>query len=872
MSIHGFSSSLIPHTIMPGMIEISSHEEDTQKHSLISLIPYDLSAQNADKGLKIYLFYLNSFEKAFEALNKDDFIQLDALVGENACHVRAIWLALRGKECLKNSPEILKHIAHTKNIIEHILIKDDFLKKISSQEFFNNNKQLLIELSFNEYFVLLCYILTLTKLIIDPAETPLHRMEVANPDAITEQGLSPHNARKIIKLCRKQLSELSVHFMRKEAAFLPEKELSLMVSEEYSNFNAESKTTSVSFFWSCRIVTSIAVKYEIPIVLRCWQRHPDKIYKYNEGERYLSIFLKVINNTYQEFQPDKNDLKKVAMVVEGITFIVKKNPPENKAWKELILSVNVIDYMQINAAAHNQFIDPTKVYLIENAPTQHIYNSYKNRIPEIDCALENQRNLFINHAYAATIESISLYNDFEKVPENTLVEDTSHNLEDASVFFGREIKENSSVPISSRGVKQYDEIKRNYLISTLLPFKPQNQKNIEVGLHEYRFFLTALKEAFDAVEKNNFKALDAIVGENACHIRAIWAVLRARKCLENATSTLYNIDKALEKIKALIEKSDFKKGSTFQDLLNKHDDLDIKLSFDELFLLQCYILTLIKKEKDPLPELPLQRNDVADDRIMRKYGISTKNCNHIVHFLRKSLSEDSAIYMRQQASLLKDIELILMISQLYKTKTTGPERTSISCFWSYKIVTQLALKNDVPIILRCWQRMPGKNYKNGEGEKYLSIFFTAINGKYSEFKTERSDLSRIALVVEGITYRKEAELPSIEEWKRQILSHDVIDYMLINSAGHRQFVDSTNDPIIENAPTRNVYQDYKDKAKEIGCSQVNPELFFINHVFANTIANFLEAERNKSCYTNMFNSLLTDIKIEDNKLLEIYHV
>lgn len=387
------------------------------------------------------------------------------------------------------------------------------------------------------------------------------------------------------------------------------------------------------------------------------------------------------------------------------------------------------------------------------------------------------------------------------------------------------------------------KINDNYVfLSSLLPFSPMNQKKLDVGLLNYLFLMVSLEDAFKCIQNGDFEAFDSIVGENACQIRGIWIALKSHMCLENSKRVLAQIAKAKEIIQSLTPKLEFetRKKKTLQDLLNENKDLIVELTQDESYLLQTYILTLVKEVRDPVSPY-LQRDNVVNHKKLFIFGILSRNCHNIVELFRKTLSADSAKFMREQALLINDPQLKKMVSEEYTVMTSSPKRTSISCFWSYKITTSIALNNRVPIVMRCWSRHANKIYKKEEGEKELMIFFQTSDGKsYKEFQPENTDHKRLALIVEGVALRVKEDFPSEEDWKKEILKHDIMDYMLVHSANHRQYVNDKEDYRIENADTKASFLFFKKKDKEIGCSLKNPKDFFLNHVYCSTIGNMIK--------------------------------
>lgn len=393
------------------------------------------------------------------------------------------------------------------------------------------------------------------------------------------------------------------------------------------------------------------------------------------------------------------------------------------------------------------------------------------------------------------------------------------------------------------------KLERNISLISLLPFKPINQTNLHSGLKTYLFLLTSFEKAINALRKGDFEAFDAIVGENSCQIRAIWTALNATNCLQNIEPTLEQIAKIREKIATLLLKipSDTRSKSTLQTFFENNPDLCFSLSFDEAFLFQSFMLTLVKIARDPKPERPLTRNDQSCSKKLMNWGeLGRHLSDDLIKIFKEQLSKNSVLFLREKAALLGDTELQHMVAEEYTIKCD--RLSTVSYFWSFKTVTELASRHQIPIVMRCWQRHSGKEYKNEEGEKEVVLFFQKESNhpRYKEFKPLENDLNRTALVVEGITYRAKDELPDQETWRKELLEHDVTEYILVHAATHRQFLDSKEDYRIESAPTRSVYLQYKKKDEQIGCSLENPKHFFLNHAYCSTIGDMMKKSLQKS--------------------------
>ena len=95
--------------------------ESSPKNCLTSLLPYDPNVKKGKRlkdGLKEYLLLLLAAEEAFLSLLRGNLEYLDPLVGENACQIRALRLALILLEEPLDTQTLLENIDRSKQIVK----------------------------------------------------------------------------------------------------------------------------------------------------------------------------------------------------------------------------------------------------------------------------------------------------------------------------------------------------------------------------------------------------------------------------------------------------------------------------------------------------------------------------------------------------------------------------------------------------------------------------------------------------------------------------------------------------------------------------------------------------------------------------------
>lgn len=363
-------------------------------------------------------------------------------------------------------------------------------------------------------------------------------------------------------------------------------------------------------------------------------------------------------------------------------------------------------------------------------------------------------------------------------------------------------------------------------LSQVLPYDPSQKKGgteLKASLNEYSLLLTALEEAIEALRRGDFEQFDALVGDNACQIRAVKIAECAPAYIKALNSLQDQIVRAKENIQKLPSSLDKLGRKNFRQLLDEKG-LDIELSSDELFLIKCYLLFVTKKPLPPNEKTPLCGNEESVSKNLLRFGaVSQKSAQRLVDETRKSLSKDSVVYVRELANSLNDEQLIKICSDAFTSKQI---RTCIPMFWTYKTLLLAAEQRKLPLILNAKFVVKGQEKTIVDEE---SIYLNAKSFKQT------------AIIIDGFVCRE--QLPSKQEWIAEIKSQGLFDVVLAGAADHRQYPDEKIQEVVEILKKPEFkdpeFEGYKQLAKEKGYSFENPSQFFIQHVYARTVGKQL---------------------------------
>lgn len=372
-------------------------------------------------------------------------------------------------------------------------------------------------------------------------------------------------------------------------------------------------------------------------------------------------------------------------------------------------------------------------------------------------------------------------------------------------------------------------------LSQLLPYDPGVKKGVRLkdGLKEFHLLLTLAQGSIESFQKGTLKDFDPLVGENACQIRAIKIALitlhqtiDVRRLHDELAYSKFRVEQLLTTITnfGAIEES-------LKDYLEK-ENLDICLNEDEKFLVKSYVLSKTKVEKPFNLEKPLVENASTDAKRIKAIGnVGTSFSWDFVKHLREKLSANSVNFVQKTAVQLNGCLDTSRLSDKYSILHNG--LTCIPYYWTARVLLEQALISRIPIVMIIEQRAKDMDY--GTLHK-MALYYDATESGYKRTTRCSLDESKPALVLLASTCRNSHELPTPEEWEKELLNYCPIDLILAYSASHRQYPDESKESLIDASSDHN-YTYHLNKAQEWGCTLNNPALFFLSHAYCERITN-----------------------------------
>ncbi len=377
-------------------------------------------------------------------------------------------------------------------------------------------------------------------------------------------------------------------------------------------------------------------------------------------------------------------------------------------------------------------------------------------------------------------------------------------------------------------------------LSELLPYDTSTKMNgsLRTSLKEYSLLLEAMGQAITALQSSRFEQFDAVVGENACQIRAVKIAMTTQKCFESVKSIQAQITNSKLKIETLSTSLEplMRRGTSLQSLLEQEEEMDVALTSDELFLFESFLLSVAKIVKPAKVSSPLCRNDAADPKKLKQFGadISTSFTENLLRKVRQLLSAASVAFVQEQAKFLKDEQLEKMCSEDFiVTYNSWP---CIPMFWTYKTLLLAAQKKGIPLVI--YAKFLAKDKEYGIVDEDCIVFQPTVGNQgsfYEESVPYPSDLAKAAIFVQGVVCANTDLLPSNSQWRKTITTQK-LDVILAGAADHRQYPNPEGDRLIKELNDGELER-YKKMSRSEGYALENPSMFFIQHVYPATIGS-----------------------------------
>lgn len=362
---------------------------------LSGLLYYDLSAiKHGDlkKGLIEYRLLLTACIDAIDAFESNDLEKFDSLVGENACQIRAVRIALiHANQTIRSS---LKDSAmKIRNEITYLLDKKiGFLSsgKLNLKELLEQY-ELEVLLNKDELFLFKSFMLCEAKEEAGPDSNPLLSVKLrCAPHKLQKfcSEVSLNFAKKQTSTLRQLLAQTSVEFVQQTALDLKDQSLIDALSNDF--LHDHNALNCLPMFWTYKALLKLAKNHHIPLIIRV-----KSLKSKSAGKDY---FFKPVEDCkgnwhYELRSPDQEDLLKAACVIEGVASDASLD------WAQTPMQNSIINAILAGAADHRQYPSENPAFQAKNL--EYLY--FKSIASSQGFSLENPSSFFIHHVYTSQV-------------------------------------------------------------------------------------------------------------------------------------------------------------------------------------------------------------------------------------------------------------------------------------------------------------------------------------------------------------------------------------------------------------------------------------------------------------------------------------
>ncbi|HLG23689.1 MAG TPA: hypothetical protein VI564_02035 [Candidatus Nanoarchaeia archaeon] len=407
----------------------------TEDQECISqLLPYDLESKkkkNILTGLIEYRALVEAGLRAIRSFQTFGLEKFDSLVGENACQIRAVWIAMKAGKGLRNLDGLCRRVQFVLERIDALLelkLIDSKVHRNGSLQTIIDSEALKVPLTQEEKFLILSFLLSEMKSTRKTSEnsSSIYLTEIAEPKHFQRYGdVSVTFARNLISKLRKKLAKASVSFIRENSPTDYE-----MVSDQFT-FN-HNDLPCIPLFWSCKTALNTAQSARLPFVLyaKFLSKSPLGL---NVVLEECLFFKPTAEGLYIKALPQLSDLNQPACIFQGIVTENSEGALLKKSeWKARIQEHGLFNVILAGAADHRQYPDSALDAHI-TALNNPEYNSYKTLAKNAGFSADNPTTFFIQHVYASTPGKILA--EIEQRKQSPVTQNPIGNLE--SIHFLR---------------------------------------------------------------------------------------------------------------------------------------------------------------------------------------------------------------------------------------------------------------------------------------------------------------------------------------------------------------------------------------------------------------------------------------------------
>jgi hypothetical protein len=239
--------------------------------------------------------------------------------------------------------------------------------------------------------------------------------------------------------------------------------------------------------------------------------------------------------------------------------------------------------------------------------------------------------------------------------------------------------------------------------------KVENHKDATEAYKKFKLLIALTEEAFSHFLEGKLSNFDALVGENACELRAAYLmdlVDQGKTFQESLKATLLKVQELKNKTINLQDPANFVEIGKFY----QQNGIDFELTKDQQFLIQSYILTKTKVSE--------KNRDKSDPSLLcAMVEVGSKFSKNLVSETQKAVSKVSVAYIQSEAKKISISEPQKMLTAFTADEMVmkNEGKMALPCYFALKT-----------IFLRMWEKKQLILYKihHNESTQPLLLLFT----------------------------------------------------------------------------------------------------------------------------------------------------
>ncbi len=377
----------------------------------------------------------------------------------------------------------------------------------------------------------------------------------------------------------------------------------------------------------------------------------------------------------------------------------------------------------------------------------------------------------------------------------------------------------------------------------------QNLTALKGLLKKACFVYTIMHEAIASLRQRRLTDFDALVGDRACQIRALFVARFATAYFSSPSmhTELCALQRTLmRKIRVMqreLERTDtLRQSVTTASVL---EPLEIEVPERLIHMAMAYLLTKTKEKGETSSECPQCATQVThcykehtnyELANLASIGMTRTQICVIVDAIKIQMSRISCTYVAQEAAELSS-ELTLPVLEMLSGAhlyTSSNGRCEVPFFATVAVVFQSVIRHNLPVLIKV--RRAVHNVVCTQ-DVYDEVFcLKPVEGELRRVVPTNEDMNKPCIVIEAQRNAALLEGETVEQYRTRLTQANMMDVILMNAAHHPQYTDRSAElsgTELERAPLRAL----SSRAEQEGCCQENQRLFCISHIFADTLAN-----------------------------------